>query len=155
MKDPALYVYVVRGFEGGLAERASIVIGQGLIEYDDDGRMMSEPHTCYQFGDSFDSLLTSVERTLVSLKSHIMRTFDSINGPGYHDDEDVQPKNLVIHCHNPQPQAVKEIEKLLHRYFRDSDVYELADITIKINPERFHYANSSSKCKEFQDNLFA
>lgn len=154
MKYPGLKVFLVRAFEYGSAIAAATTFGQGLTEYDEDGRIASEPYMLCQFGNDFSYLLDSLERFLAGHKQQIYNTFQRVNSDEDWEDER-EPIKLVLHCINPYPQVVLEVGKVLKRYSDDEDLYELVDIVIKMDPRRVEDAEERQKCEKFQADLFA
>jgi hypothetical protein len=123
--------------------------------YDEDGRIINEPNSLYQFGDGLSRLLNNFERFLADRKPAVYTAFQRVNSDEEWEDEP-HPMQLVVHCTDPHPQIVLEFHKVLKRFFPDDeDVYELLDIVIKMDPRRVEDATERRDCEEFQDCLFA
>lgn len=155
MKSAGIKIFLIRAFEYGSAISASTAFGQGLVEYDDDGRILHEPHAVYQFGNEFSRFLNDFERFIADRKPRIYEAFQRVNSDEEWDDEDSHAVQLVLHCTDPHPQLVLEVRKVLKRYFDDEDLYELVDITIKMDPRRVEDAQDRKNCEKFQADLFA
>ena len=154
MKHPGLCVFIVRAYDSGLASRTASIVQSGLIEQDEDGNILHEAMVLYQWQDDTAYIFQRLEQWLEASRQIIQRNYEEQNSD---EGADEGPVDLVIHLSKvSHPQIVLEIRKTLERYFPDTDTFSVADITVKVDPERMRDYDDSfvEECKQFQHQLF-